>query len=436
MRATHGECIENALDVCSGRVHAGSMTRAAAVALSAGHLPGGGPYRRVVGALFAAGVATFALLYSTQALLPELSRQFGVSSADSTLSLSLTTLGLGIALLVAGPLSDTIGRTPLIHLSLVTSAVVALACAFAPTWPALLTLRLVQGVALAGLPAVATAYLREELHPSAHARAAGLYVGGTALGGMASRLLTGAVEELAGWRWALAATALLGLVCAAVVAALLPRSEGFAAAPAGIRTALQMGRRAMSDPALLALYGIGGCSVGMLIAVFNALGFRLTEAPFHLGIGAASLVFLVYPLGTVSAALFGRLADNLGRRAALPLGCVLAAAGVGLTLPSSLPLMVAGVGLLTAGFFAVHGVASGWVPARAHAVGVSTGQAASLYLFTYYLGSTVFGSIAGQAWTAGGWPSVVLLAALLVAAVTGLALLLRRTPSLLNAAAA
>ncbi|MEU6738535.1 MFS transporter [Streptosporangium sandarakinum] len=395
-----------------------------------GYLPGSRAYRRVVVALFAAGVATFALLYSTQAILPELSAQFGVSTADSTLSVSLTTLGLGAALLVAGPASDVLGRTRLIHLSVTASAVVAAGCALAPGWSALLALRLLQGVVLAGLPAVATAYLREELHPSTHARAAGLYVGGTALGGMIGRLVTGAVGEAAGWRWALAAAAVLGLVCAVAVRLLLPRSRGFVPAPAGARALLRMSLRAVSDRGLVTLYAIGGCSMGALVAVFNTVGFRLQGAPFDLGLGAASLVFLVYPLGTLSSTAFGRLADLRGRRAVLPLGCLLAVAGALLTLPSSLPVVVAGLALLTAGFFAVHGLASGWVPARAHAGGVSTGQAASLYLFTYYLGSSVFGSLAGPAWTAAAWPGVVALATALLLATGVLAVLLCRTPAL------
>jgi YNFM family putative membrane transporter len=398
-----------------------------------GHLPGTAAYRRIVGALFAAGVATFALLYSTQAILPELADRFGVSTASSTLTVSLTTLGLGVALLVAGPASDIAGRTAFIHLSLAASAVVAAACALAPTWSTLLALRLLAGVALAGLPAVATAYLREELHPSTHARAAGLYIGGTALGGMTGRLLTGAVAEAAGWRWALASTALLCLACAVIVRLLLPPSQRFTPAPTGVHTLLAMSRRALTDRGLLALYAIGGCSVGALVAVFNTLGFRLSGAPFHLGLGAASLVFLVYPLGTVSAVGFGRLADRLGRRAVLPVGCLLAGAGALLTLAPSLPVLVVGLALLTAGFFAIHGVASGWVPARAHAGGVTTGQAAALYLFAFYLGSSVFGSVAGAAWTGAGWPGVVVLAIALIGATAGLAQMLRRTPTLLEA---
>ena len=404
-----------------------------ATAPGPGHLAGTIEHRRVLVALFVAGLATFELMYSTQALLPELGAAFGVSAAQSTLALSLTTLGLGVALLVVGPASEVVGRTRLIHGSLALSVVLAAACAFAPTWPALLVLRLLEGVALAGLPAVATAYLREELHPSTHARAAGLYIGGTAVGGMAGRLVTAPVAEVAGWRVAVAAAALIGLACAVAVRRLLPPSRHFAPAPAHRGAVVGMLRRALSDRALLALYVVGGCSAGALVGVFNTLGFRLAGAPFHLGLGAAGLVFLVYPLGTVSAAVAGSLADRLGRRAVLPVGCVVAVAGVLVTLASALAVVLAGVALMTIGFFAVHGVASGWVPARAHAGGVATAQAASLYLFTYYLGSSVFGSLAGTAWSAAGWDGVVALAAglLLVAGLLGW--LLRRTPALVAA---
>jgi YNFM family putative membrane transporter len=247
---------------------------------------------------------------------------------------------------------------------------------------------------------------------------------------MTGRLLSGGVAELAGWRWALGATALLAVVCTVVVRLLLPPSQRFVAAPTGARTLLRMSRRALADRGLLALYGIGGCAAGALVALFNTLGFRLSAAPFHLGLGAASLVFLVYPVGTASSIAFGKLADRVGRRAVLPVGCLVAGTGALLTISSSLPLLVLGLSLLTAGFFAMHGIASGWVPARAHAGGVMTGQAAALYLFAFYLGSSVFGSLAGLAWSAVGWPGVVALAAALIGTTGVLALGLRRTPVL------
>jgi YNFM family putative membrane transporter len=397
-----------------------------------GYLPGSAEYRRVLVALFVAGLATFAVLYSPQGLLPELSAEFDVSATSATLTLSLTTLALGAALLVAGPLSDVVGRTRLIHLSLWASAIVAVACAVAPGWNALLVLRLLQGIVLAGLPAVATAYLREELHPSTHARAAGLYIGGTALGGMAGRLVAGFGADFGGWRWGFGAVAVLALACAVIVRVLLPASKHFDPAPSGVRQLLHMGREAVSDRALVALYLIGGCAMGGFIAVFNIIGFRLTSDPFDLRLAAASLVYLVYPVGAVSSVVAGRLADRYGRRAVMPFGCLVAIAGAVFTLAPSLVVLILGMALLTAGFFAVHGLASGWVPVRAHAEGVSSGQAASLYLFTFYLASSVFGSLAGSAWHAAGWLGVVLLAVLLFAVTAALALWLRRIPTLLT----
>jgi MFS transporter, YNFM family, putative membrane transport protein len=200
--------------------------------------------------------------------------------------------------------------------------------------------------------------------------------------------------------------------------------------PARPAVLVTMTRRALTDRALLALYAIGACSMGAFVALFNAMGFRLTSAPFDLGLGAAGLVFLVYPLGSVGSVVAGRLADRFSRRAVAPVGCLIFAAGVFLTLPDLLPLVVLGLAVLTVGFFAVHGVASGWVPARAHAGGVAAGQAASLYLFAYYLGSSVFGSVTGQAWTLGGWAGVVVLALALVLVSGALSLRLLRIPSL------
>ncbi|WP_374454034.1 MFS transporter [Nocardioides sp.] len=394
------------------------------------YVPGTAGYRRVMTAMFAAGMATFVLLYDVQALLPDLVRVFDVSPSHSTLALSLTTAALAVTLLVAGPVSEVVGRTRLVHLSLWASALVALGCALAPTWDVLVGLRMLQGVTVAGLPAVATAYLREEVHPSAHGRAFGLYIGGTALGGMASRLVTAPIADVAGWRWGLAAAAGFAFASALVVARLLPASRNFTPRPTGPGAVLAMARGALADRALLALYLLGACAVGSLVAVFNALGFRLSSAPYGLTVGTISLVFLVYALGSVSSAASGRIADRIGRRATIPAGCALALAGAWLTLSASLPVIVLGMAVLTVGFFCVHGLASGWVTARAHLAGASTGQAAAFYLFAYYVGSSVFGNLGSTAWTHAGWGGVVALATGLLLTAAAMVTVLRKTPAL------
>jgi YNFM family putative membrane transporter len=387
-------------------------------------------FRRIRIALFAAGVATFASLYCTQPLLPTLSAAFSVSPAEAALSVSVTTLGLGIGLLLVGPFSEVHGRIWLIRGSLIASAVVGIACALAPSWPVLLVLRGIEGLTLAGLPAVATAYLREEVSTGAYGRATGLYVGGTAVGGMAGRLVAGALADLGGWRTAVAGVGVLGLLCAVLVVRLLPASRGFHPAPASARHAVRQLGRLLRDPVLLGLYAVGGTLMGAFIAVYNVLGFRLEAPPYGLSVGLAGLVFLVYPLGSVGSVLAGRLVDRFGQRPVVPVCVAVMVLGILLTLARPLPLVVLGVAVMTFGFFAAHGVASGWVAARAAAGAGGAGQAAGIYLLAYYLGSTVAGTLAGSAWTGGGWSRVVTLAVALSAAGGVLTLLLARTQRL------
>lgn len=289
-------------------------------------------FRRVAVALFLAGVATFAALYATQPLLPLLAAEFSVSAASSALSVSAATAMLGVGLLIAAPVSEVRGRTVLITGSLLVSSLLGIACAFAPAWPVLLVLRALEGLALAGLPAVATAYLREEVAAEAYARVTGLYIAGTALGGMSGRLVAGAAAEVAGWRGAVAAVGLLGLVCAVAVLRLLPPSRRFVPSEPDVRVLVRRYGRLLADPVLLGLYAIGATLMGAFVAVFNALGFRLEAAPYALSVGAAGLVYLVYPLGSVGSALGGRAAGRFGNRPVVPVGVLLMATGLLLTL--------------------------------------------------------------------------------------------------------
>jgi YNFM family putative membrane transporter len=397
-----------------------------------GHRAGEPALRRAATAVFLAGLAVFATLYAPQALLPELSRAFHVSPASSTLAVSISTGALAVGLLILGPLSDRRGRTAILHASLTAAALLAVLLALTPAWWVLLVLRALQGFALAGLPAVAVAYLREELHPSVSSRAIGLYVSGTAIGGLAGRLLTGVLTELGGWRTALAGTAALAVACAVAVRVLLPPSRRFTRVPREGRLLRQLAA-GFTDPALLALYGVAALLMGGFVAVYNAGTFRLESAPYSLTPALAGLVFLAYLPGSAGSPTAGWLADRLGRRLVVPLAVAVMGAGIALTLPGPLWCVVLGMCVLTVGFFAAHGVASGWVAVRAQLGGRAVGQAASLYSFWYYVGSSVGGTLAGRAWQDAGWPGVVVLAGVCTGVALLLTVLLGRTRSLQQA---
>ena len=393
-----------------------------------GWLPGDPQYRRITVALFLAGLATFALVYCTQPLLPLLAQDFEVTPAVSTLSLSVTTVAMGIALLFFGPLSDAVGRLTLMRVTLLGAALLAIASAFASSWPLLLVLRAAVGFAVAGLPAVAAAYLREEIAPAWASAATGLYIGGTAIGGMSGRLLTGVVAEWCGWRTALGTIGAMALLIAITLGLLLPPALRFESTPLHHRELRANARRMLADRGLLTLYAIGFTTMGGFVAAFNGLAFRLVAPPFGLGVGTASLVFVTYIVGSFSSPLAGRLAGHHGSRTVVPLALLVFGAGVAITLVDDLVAVTAGVTLITFGFFAAHGATSGWVTARAAAKGRGTGMAGSLYLAFYYFGSSVCGALAGQAWSSGGWPAVAALTGGLVLASLALAVSMRWVP--------
>ncbi len=398
-------------------------------ALPEGHRAGSPGLRRASLAVFLAGLAVFALLYEPQVLLPELTRSFGVGPGAATLAVSVATAGLALGLLVLGPVSDRRGRTAILRTSLAVSVLLAALLAVVPTWELLLVVRTLQGFALAGLPAVGVAYLREELHPSVSSRAIGLYVGGTAIGGLSGRVLGGFLADLGGWRTTMAGIAALSAVCAVAVWVLLPPSRRFRPVPRTGRLVRQLAA-AFTDPVLVGLYAVAALLMGGFVAVYNAATFRLEDPPYALAPSIAGLVFLAYLLGSISSPAAGALAGRWSPRLVVPPAAVVMLAGVLLTLAAPLGLFVVGLCVLTAGFFAAHGVASSWVATRAAYGGRAVGQAASLYSFWYYVGSSVGGTVAGRAWATGGWPAVVWLAGGTSAAAVVLTVVLGRTRAL------
>ena len=233
---------------------------------------------------FLAGLATFALLYDTQPVLPQISAHYGLRPDQAALSMSISTIGLALALLIVGPISEVRGRTRIIFISLFAAGAVAICVGLAPTWELMLLLRLIQGISVAGLPAVAMAYLTEEVHRSAQARAAGLYIAGTALGGMTGRLGVSAFAEVVGWRGGLIAMGVVALLCAIPVWRFLPRSQGFIPGESGLANLAHQTSAIMRDPVLLGLFFIAAVGMGSFVGVFNIMGFRLEAAPYGLSL--------------------------------------------------------------------------------------------------------------------------------------------------------
>lgn len=379
-------------------------------------LRGTTPYRRANLALFFAGFVAFSTLYDFQPLLPFLSREFGVTPTLGSLALSAATFALAWTLPVSGSLSDALGRRGLMAVAVLLTSLLALATAAASALPLLIALRLLQGMVLAGVPAVAMAYLSEEVEPRALGAAMGLYIAGNAMGGMFGRILTAGLAAFFPWRTAVAAIGGLSLILSGLFLLLLPPSRRFHRRPFRVGALTTSLLAHLRDPGLLSLFAVAFACMGAFVTFYNYLIFRLLAPPYGLSSSQVGWIFLSYAFGACGSGIMGGLVERLGRGRVLLSALTVMAAGLLLTLFSPLPVLLTGTVVLTVGFFGAHSVASAWVGARTRK---NRAQAASLYLFFYYLGSSISGSGGGFFWSRWGWNGV----AALIFALLGLAAL-------------
>ena len=365
-------------------------------------------FKRINRAMVFGGFSTFALLYCVQPLMPLLAHQFALTPARSSLVLSVSTAALALSLLLSSMVSDRIGRKPMMVAAMLGGAVLTLASACAQNFTQLLVLRGLLGVVLGGMPAIAMAYLGEEIEGPSLGLSIGLYIGGSAFGGMLGRVLASVLSDFYSWRLALAVVGAAGLYAAWEFRRSLPASKNFKRIDVtnqrGVAALVKGIRIHLADRGLPWLFALSFLLMGCFVSLYNYIGYRLLGAPFALSQSGVGLLSALYLLGIFSSVWAGRLADRLGRRNVLWLFMLVMLSGLLLTLVNALPVIVLGTGLFTFGFFACHSIASSWVGRRAQA---PQALASALYLFFYYLGSSVIGALCGVLWSSAGWAGVV-----------------------------
>lgn len=376
---------------------------------------GSSAFKAVLYALFLAGFAIFSSLYCIQPMMPILAKFFQVSATQSSFPLSVSTIALAVGLLFTGLISDRFGRKPIMVTALFAAAVLLLLSAVVPHWGFFLISRVLIGLAVSGVAAVAMTYIGEEIAEKDVGFAMGLYISGTAIGGMSGRLIAGVLVDFITWQSATFIIGLLNLAIAIAFYYLLPNSQHFSSYPMQWQRFAQSFRKSLADQKLRLLFIQGFILMGCFVSIFNYMSYHLLERPFVLSqvwIGLLSLTYLAGIYSSPHAAHWGR---QFGRHKVLVIMLFLMLLGVVLMSLSSLWLLLLGLALFSFAFFAAHSTASSWVALQAlqyRAVG------SSLYLFSYYMGSSVLGSSSGLVWENAGWQGLsVFIAGFLIAGV-------------------
>ena len=354
-------------------------------------------------AVATAGFSAFVNLYSPQALLPELSREFGVGAAEISNIMTAGAAAIALTAPFTGAVADVLGRKRVIAVAMFASVVPTLLMAFVPGVTGLVACRFVQGLLLPPITAVTVAYIGDEWPPSQIAGVTGFYISGSSIGGFCGRFIPGIVADLAGWRAAFVVVALLTLATAAIVTMALPRETRFVRS-GGLAASVRQMLRHLRNPKLLATYAIGFGVLFNFIATFTYVSFHLATPPYNFSSTLLGAIFFTYLVGSVAVPWVGRAITRFGRPHFV-LGVIAAwIGGALLLLAPAVSIIIAGLTLCAVCGMLCQAVSTGYVAMTATE---GRSSAVGLYVSMFYVGGSFGAFLPGLAYEAAGWSACV-----------------------------
>lgn len=299
-------------------------------------------------------------LFATQAILPSLTRHYGVTPAAMGFAVNASTFGMAIASLVVGFFSPRINRQTGILLSLALLAVPTSLLATAPNLAVFTALRIAQGLCMASAFALTLAYLGEQCSTTDAGGAFAAYITGNVASNLIGRLISAAVADGLGLAWNFYFFAALNLAGAVLVYFTIERVRPMhAMMPAGSPLSATIAH--WRNPQLRAAFGIGFCILFAFIGTFTFVNFVLVQPPLSLGMMDLGLVYFVFLPSVVTTLLAGKVATRLGARPTIWSSLAVAGLGLPLLLAPHLGEVVTGMVLVGVGTFFAQAAATGFV---------------------------------------------------------------------------
>ncbi|QQX81864.1 MFS transporter [Shewanella sp. KX20019] len=363
---------------------------------------------QLIGGLSIASIVIFINLYLVQGMLPLIAEAFSVSKTHATLLLSVTSFTMALSLLLFAVMSDRIGRKRPILISLYLLVIVDIIAIFIGDFSQLVALRMVQGILLASVPAMAMAYFKDELGGNVLLKAGAIYIAANSIGGIAGRLLGGLMSEYLQWHEAMMLLAALSLFGTLLAAIMLPDSQfikpKFELGNLSLKSDFKGFCEHLTNPRLRLIYLVGGVAFMVMVNQFSYIQLHLMASPFVQGPFEVTLIFLCYLSGTYASYRSAKWISELGIKGVFSLSVIALMLGSLFTLFNSVMTIYLGFLISSFGFFLIHSSCNAWVAfiAKQHRA-----KATALYLCSYYLGAAIGGPYLLPFWQQWGWQGVV-----------------------------
>ncbi|WP_258374998.1 multidrug effflux MFS transporter [Curtobacterium sp. MCSS17_006] len=282
------------------------------------------------------GVSPFATDMYIPAL-PAIARDLGTTPGAVQLSLTAFLVAFAVGQLLVGPVSDGIGRRPMLVVGTALFALASVGCALAPDVVTLVVARVAQGLAGAAGAVAGRAMVSDVTSGTRMAKVFGTLAAINAIGPVVAPLAGGAVLTIGTWRLMFVVLAVLGAVFFVAVVlrfreTLSPERRGgvgFAANGQRIRELLAIPR--------FRAYVLSGVLSTVGFFAYIATSSFVFQSEFGFSEGLYTLVFATNAsMMIVTTLLFGRLVGRFSEDALLTLGLVVGTVGATAVLASAL----------------------------------------------------------------------------------------------------
>jgi len=341
-------------------------------------------------------------LFAAQAILPSLTRAYGVTPAEMGFAVNASTLGMAVAGIAIALLAGRIDRRRGIWISLACLAVPTMLLGTMPDLATFTALRIVQGVFMSAAFTLTMAYLAEHYSATDVASALAAYVTGNVACNLFGRLMSASLASSFGLEVTFFVFAALNLAGAALVYFTLQRMAPMNASMAKSPFAAWVAH--FRNPPLRAAFGLGFIVLFVFLGTFTYVNFVLARTPIALSPMSLGFVYFVFLPSVFTTPLAGRAVAAIGSRPTFWASFAVAAAGLPLLLIADLTAVLAGLVLIAAGTFFAQAAATGFVSRTAT---TERGAASGIYLASYYLGGLAGSAVLGVVFDMFGWTEAV-----------------------------
>jgi len=343
-------------------------------------------------------------LFATQALLPTLTRHYGVTPAQMGVAVNASTFGMAASGLAVGLFSRRIDRRLGILLSLLVLAIPTTLLATAPDLTTFAILRVIQGLCMAAAFTLTLAYLGENSGAKDTAGAFAAYITGNVASNLVGRFIAASVVENFGLATNFYVFAVLNLAGAALVYFTIKRARPMAGGETMALSPLATLRVHLRNPALRAAFAIGFCILFAFIGTFTYVNFVLVRAPLSVGMMTLGAIYFVFLPSIFTTPLAGNAVARFGVKRTMWGGLAIAAIGLPLLLAPDLAAVLIGMVLIAVGTFFAQATATSFVSSAAT---TDRGSASGIYLASYFFGGLIGTAVLGQLFDRFGWAACV-----------------------------